>query len=165
MLPAAVTSRPIIPHSLLPQRKHPTHGVFISTGNPTIVFLTVCTQQRMPWLACPSVHSALVDVWTNADAWTVGYYLLMPDHVHLFCSPHRLEFSLEDWVSHWKRKFSCLRLPGSGEWQRGYWDTRLRREENYHDRWEYVRQNPLRKGLVSRIEIWPYQGILTELRW
>jgi REP element-mobilizing transposase RayT len=149
----------------LPQRKRPAHGVFISTGLPTIVFLTVCTHQRMPWLACRSVHAALVQVWKEADAWTVGGYLLMPDHVHMFCSPRTLEFTLDAWVSHWKRKFSRLRLPGTGAWQRGFWDTRLRREENYGDKWEYVRQNPWRKGLASQDEPWPYQGILNELWW
>jgi putative transposase len=111
------------------------------------------------------VHSALVELWEKADAWTVGCYLLMPEHIHLFCSPHKLEFALEDWVFHWKRKFSCLKIPGTGSWQRGYWDTRLRREENYHDKWDYVRQNPVRKGLASENNPWPYQGVLNELRW
>ena len=50
-------------------------------------------------------------------------------------------------------------------WQVGKWDTRLRRSESYHDKWEYVRHNPVRKGLVTRAEDWPYQGMLNELRW
>jgi len=149
----------------LPQRKHPAHGVFISSGAPTLVFLTVCTENKTSWLACAAVQAALVDVWKAADAWSVGYYLLMPDHIHLFCSPHKPEFTLKAWVTHWKRKFSCLHLAEAGSWQRDFWDTRLRRAENYHDKWEYVRQNPMRKHLVSKPEDWPYQGVLNELRW
>jgi len=149
----------------LPRRKRPAHGVFIDLGTPTIVFLTVCTEHRTPWLTNPATHSALINVWTKADAWNVGYYLLMPDHLHLFCSPHKLEFTLKAWVSHWKRKFSCLHLPETGQWQRDFWDTRLKYGENYHEKWEYVRQNPARKRLVENSDNWPYQGVLNDLRW
>jgi hypothetical protein len=40
-----------------------------------------------------------------------------------------------------------------------------KRSENYHEKWEYVRQNPVRKGFVPSPDDWPYQGILNELRW
>jgi putative transposase len=111
------------------------------------------------------IQNALVDLWKKADAWLVGYYLLMPDHLHLFCAPHNRDFTLKAWVTHWKRGFSCLRMSETGQWQRDYWDTRLRRSESYHEKWEYVRLNPVRKNLVFQPEDWPYQGILNELRW
>jgi len=149
----------------LPKRRKPAHGVFILPCLPTIVFLTVCTHDRQPWLSNSIVHHQLIEVWNMMDAWKVGYYLLMPDHLHLFCAPHKLEFTLKAWVAHWKRKFSCLKLKEAGRWQRDFWDTRLRCVENYHDRWEYVRQNPVRKGLISKADAWPYQGVLNELRW
>jgi len=132
---------------------------------PTIVFLTVCTKDRKPWLAQDHVHKALRETWTNASAWLVGFYLLMPDHVHLFCGPNDLECSLQVWLSYWKRQFSCLHLQDTGGWQRDGWDTRLRREESYSTKWEYVRQNPVRKGLCVKPEAWPYQGELNVLRW
>jgi putative transposase len=149
----------------LPSRKRPAHGVFVSISHPTIVFLTVCAKDKQRWLAQSAVQAALIDVWTAADAWRVGFYLLMPDHLHLFCAPHQLQFTLDQWVNRWKRKFSCLHLPQTGAWQRGYWDTRLRRAENYSEKWEYVRLNPVRQGLVVEPEDWPYQGVLNELRW
>ena len=98
-----------------PGRKRPVHGVFASPNEPTIVYLTVCTKDRKPWLATVEIQRALEDIWRKADAWLVGHYVLMPDHLHLFCAPHRLEFTLQEWVTHWKRKFSCLHLPGTGE--------------------------------------------------
>ena len=33
----------------------------------------------------------------------------------------------------------------------------LRNDESYGEKWEYVRENPLRAGLVSRADDWPYQ--------
>lgn len=149
----------------LPKRKHPAHGVLISRDTPTIVFVTVCTLKRLPWLADSVVQENLVRIWQQADAWRIGFYILMPDHMHLFCAPYKTEFTLKTWISHWKRKFSCLKLAQAGKWQMDYWDTRLRCGDNYHDKWEYVRQNPVRKGLIQDADQWPYQGVLHELRW
>ena len=49
-------------------------------------------------------------------------------------------------------------------WQKSFWDTQLRQGESYAEKWEYVRQNPVRKGYVSDPESWAYQGELNELR-
>ncbi len=68
-------------------RKHPVHGVLAVPNQPTIVFLTVCTKNRQPWLATSEVHNLLHLVWASADAWLVGKYIIMPDHVHLFTVP------------------------------------------------------------------------------
>ncbi len=104
-------------------------------------------------------------VWSEAKAWSVGFYLLMPDHAHLFCAPHDLEIPLANWVTYWKSMFKRETPNPDWTWQTGKWDTRLRRSENYHDKWEYVRHNPVRKGLAVTPEEWPYQGMLNELRW
>ena len=37
--------------------------------------------------------------------------------------------------------------------------------EHYGDRWEYVRQNPVRAGLAVNVEDWPFQGEIEVLRW
>lgn len=146
-------------------RRHPARGVHIESGQPTIVFVTVCTKNRKCWLTRPLVQNALTEIWRRADAWLVGDYILMPDHLHLFCAPCDLQFTLERWVSHWKRRFSCLHLPGVGLWQRDFWDTRLRRGESYTEKWHYVRQNPVRAGLVESADDWPFQGQIHSLRW
>ena len=147
------------------ERSHPARGVRVDLAEPTIVFLTVCTKDRMPWLAQDDVHAALRNLWQNEEGWLVGRYVLMPDHVHLFCAPHDLRYDLRHWVSWWKRKMSCLHLSSAGLWQRDFWDRRLRRSESYGEKWMYVRENPVRKGLVVRSDDWPYQGIVHELRW
>ncbi len=69
-------------------RRHPAHGVLACAHAPTIVFVTACTRNRQPWLANAAVHALLRAVWTEADAWLVGRYALMPDHLHLFCAPN-----------------------------------------------------------------------------
>ena len=73
----------------IPGRKTPAKGVKISLSGPNLVLLTVNTKDRVPWLTQPAVHTSLREIWCEADAWLVGDYLLMPDHLHLFCAPHR----------------------------------------------------------------------------
>ncbi len=131
-----------------------------------IVFLTVCTRQRRPLLASPVMQSLLIDAWRSADRWRVGRYVIMPDHVHLFCSPNTTPpCALRTWVSYWKALFAKASGEGREFWQQNFWDTQLRSHESYTAKWEYVRANPVRAGLVQSSEAWPYQGELNVLHW
>ncbi len=107
-------------------RTKPVHGVWIDPSHPTIVFVTVCTKDRKPWLATCENHTALCDVWAEATGWLVGCYVLMPDHVHLFAAPGRLEIELDRWVRYWKSQFSRKRPSVDQTWQTNHWDRRLR---------------------------------------
>lgn len=149
----------------LPQRSRPARGVRTFLDKPTIVYVTVCTENRLRWLANETAHAFLVRQWPNATDWHVGRYMLMPDHVHFFCAPANAETTLDNWVKYWKRSWSKELKRPDRRWQPGKWDTRLRHGDSYHDKWEYVRQNPVRAGLVESPEDWPYQGELHELRW
>jgi putative transposase len=50
-------------------------------------------------------------------------------------------------------------------WQRDFFDRQLRSGESYHQKWLYLWENPLRAGLISRPEDWPYQGEVHVLEW
>jgi putative transposase len=140
-------------------RKYPAQGVLILHGLPTIVFLTVCTAKRQIGLANQQVHKALVDAWNTADAWEVGLYMIMPDHIHLFCWPQDKDYEIEQWISFWKRQFRKYCRNGPRFQSRGF-HHRLRHDESYEEKWEYVRQNPVRAGLVNDSDEWPFQGSL-----
>lgn len=72
----------------LPERSHPAHPPQLQKHNcPVIIFLTVCLNPRQPLLNNKKAHEALRIAWNQAGEWIVGYYLIMPDHIHLFCSP------------------------------------------------------------------------------
>jgi putative transposase len=147
----------------LPDRKHPAEGVFISRGQATVVFLTVCAAKRRSGLANATVHDALVTSWKRADAWLVGSYLVMPNHIHLFCSPQDEDYEIEDWMAYWKREFRRLVGNKAPRFQSRGFHHRLRNDESYSEKWEYVRQNPVRAGLVKDSDDWPYQGALNDL--
>jgi putative transposase len=146
-------------------RQHPAGGIYIFRGLPTIVFLTVCSWKRRSQLANPETHRALVEPWREADAWLVGFYLIMPDHVHLFCAPKNEDYTIERWITFWKRRVRPRLRANEPVFQPHSFHHRLRRDENYSEKWEYVRMNPVRASLVMDSAEWPYQGILNELRW
>ena len=155
------------PAGAKPIRHHPAHLPNIERHNqPVILFVTVCTKNRKPVLADARVHGVLESIWPLARQYLVGRYILMPDHVHLFCSPavHEPE-NVQKWVAYWKRLVSIELSDLAPLWQRDCWDTQLRHAHHYADTWAYVRANPVRKNLVSHEDDWPYQGCLNELRW
>jgi putative transposase len=154
-----------IPLEPIPGRKTPAKGVKISLDDPTILFLTVCTKNRVPWLAQKPVQTSLEEIWRKADAWLVGYYLLMPDHLHLFCAPRDLRFTVERWITFWKREFSRAHPDEIWEWQRNAYHHRLRHAREYQEKWQYVLENPVRQGLVKDVTEWPYSGMIHQLRW
>lgn len=180
---------PNSPDDELPQRQNPSPGVHVNLGRSNLILLTVTTEKRDPWLANETAHGLLHQTWSEAKAWLVGDYLLMPDHLHCFCAPYDLHFTIETWISYWKREFTRkhkrlagtlappatselggARLPTSlpsSEWKfqsRG-WHHRLRDGENYSEKWLYVQENPVRKGLCQRIEDWPFKGKVFDLMW
>ena len=84
----------------------------------------------------------------------------MPDHIHLLVRVgSRNACGLARWVRWWKRELSKTMGWKEGyAWQRGCWDTNVFVPEVYSEKLRYVRENPVRAGLVVASEQWPYQG-------
>jgi len=121
-----------------------------------LYFVTFCTAGRRKLLADPETHAAFCAFaergWREQGI-AVGRYVIMPDHVHVFVAGGQ-DFNLSQWVR--QLKAALAREPKL--WQRGFFDHLLRSEESYAEKWEYVRQNPVRAGLAARAEDWAYQG-------
>ena len=153
------------PDNELPKRQNPASGVHTQLGQSNIVLLTINTEDRKPWLDNEPAHQLLRQTWSGASAWLVGDYLLMPDHLHLFCAPRDLSFTLETWIAYWKREFNLKHGRKDWKFQSRGWHHRLRNGESYSEKWVYVQENPFRKGLVQRIEDWPFKGRIFDLVW
>jgi putative transposase len=123
-------------------------------------------------LARPEISETLLDELLQAKdrrGWMVGRYVVMPDHLHFFCaqggagppsSVSQFVGQFKQWTS--KRIAACL---GAGQpiWQREFFDHLLRSNESYEAKCTYVRDNPVRAGLVTRWEDWPYAGEIEPL--
>lgn len=148
-------------------RKNPAHFPAVQWNfRSVIIFLTVCTKARRPLLANGAAAQLLVEAWTCADFWPVGRYVILPEHIHLFCAPNTPQ-PLKNWISFWKNHVTRA-WPQREEipiWQTQYWDRQLRRGESYSQKWDYVQNNPVRHGYVTEAEDWPYRGELNLLQW
>ena len=147
-------------------RQTPAGSAHIFLGQPNVFFVTVNTKAGVPWMNQSAVQSTLTSLWREeATAWLVGFYLLMPDHLHLFCAPRDLHFGIDQWITFWKRQFSRRHPDQNWAWQRRAFHHRIRDRSEYEEKLAYVRENPLRKNLVKTPEVWPFQGIVHDLRW
>ena len=136
-----------------------------------IILITSCTFDRHRGLAVEPLHAICREVWASSESlygWLVGRYVLMPDHVHFFCAPRGDLCKLDKFVGKWKEwtaKFAHRRCNADVPfWQTEFFDHVLRSSESYEQKWDYVRNNPVRAGLVERPEDWPFQGEIHRLR-
>jgi len=152
-----------------PQRKRPIHLPAMERHNRSIIqFVTVCTYRRQTVLDNDDAHHLLRSFWQDDSVYRAGRYVIMPDHIHLFCAPNTWpEKPLSRWVDYWKsRSASQWKGPEVKKlWQKDFWDRQLRGHESYTEKWQYVVNNPVRAGLVKRAEDWPYQGEIYQLSW
>ena len=140
---------------------------FVFAAGP-LYFVTFCTYRKRPYLATSAVHDTLVTFGERAYAEhnvAVGRYVIMPDHIHLFVCGDA-DFELTAWFRILK---PCLGKavvrPASEDpiWQRGFFDHVLRSDESYGQKWNYVRENPVRGGLVKSADDWPYAGEIVSI--
>ncbi len=139
-------------------KNRPPRLDFVYANHP-VYFVTFCTRDRkkIPSLDCAkaTLEKYGHDAIEKFDV-ALGRYVIMPDHVHLFVSGH-VEFVLSPWVGGLKRAISAaLRAPRL--WQPGFFDHVLRSNESCDAKWNYVRENPVRAGLVKDADDWRYQG-------
>ena len=97
--------------------------------------------------------------YVTGNKFKVHDFVVMPDHVHLLITVSG-EMSIEKAVQLVKGGFS-YRLKQecgcSGEvWQRGFSEVRVKDEDSFAKHHEYIAQNPVKRGLVSEPEEYPY---------
>jgi len=148
----------------MPSRVHLRRLTQVWVENP-LYFITQSTEGRRPILQHPASADFLRDTLIESDrrhGWAVGKYVIMPDHVHFFARPRPGAKPLSGFMRDWKRWTSReilaeQRLPAP-LWQAEFFDHVLRSAASYAEKCDYVRQNPVRAGLVKNPEEWTYGG-------
>ena len=138
----------------------------IDYGNPLNAFaITICVSPRRPaFTSAPKFNAVITELTRIQSEGLLGIYVfcIMPDHVHLVANPshkglpHAIRM-IKGRVSTW------WRTNGDGRqlWQPGYFDHRIRSAEGFHEKCQYVLDNPMRAGLVNHYLDYPWSGILT----
>jgi len=92
----------------------------------------------------------------------------MPNHFHAFVVIDDQRLDLSAWMRSLKNALSkVLRTYNisSPHWQKGFFDRILRSGESYSQKWDYVRENPVRAGLVKDWKEWPLLGEIFDLEF
>ncbi|HMO49648.1 MAG TPA: transposase [Kiritimatiellia bacterium] len=138
-----------------------------STYDAPLYFVTMVAWKRQGLLASELVHDALVShaVFQEAIGVGIGRYVVMPDHLHLFIrvgGDQTLSASIK-FLKQAITKALRVSQPDLRVWQPGFFDHLMRNNESYYEKWAYVRENPVRAGLVENADMWPYQGEIVRI--
>jgi putative transposase len=140
----------------------PRIPVWLPREQAAIYFVTMCVEDRLSVLANEPAFNAFKAAIAKLQHWRVLAAMLMPDHLHVIAAPIQdRDANLGNFsgaLKRWMRR----ELNASWTFQPGCFDRLLRSDESLHEKWLYVRENPVRAGLVKRCEDWPYQIGLDE---
>ena len=129
------------------------------------MFVTFCTHER--WTLPESVRDMVIQHCLHDHGQKLHMHglVVMPDHVHLVFTPLHdrsgQPYGLPEIMNGIKGASSHSVNKALGRkrhvWQAESFDHILRRNENIEEKIEYIFQNPVRKGLVSRPEDYPWR--------
>jgi REP-associated tyrosine transposase len=139
--------------------KNRPHRLDLTYMNQPLYFVTFAARDRRTIRSLDGARLAIERYGHRGIAKfsvALGRYIIMPDHVHLFVRGGP-DFTLSSWVGGLKRAMSVA-VKSPRLWQPGFFDHVLRSDESYADKWNYVRDNPVRAGLVQTADDWRYQG-------
>ncbi len=141
----------------------PRIPVWLRADQPVVYFLTLCEEHRRPAWDNQSffgAFNAAIERLRSGQLWFIRSAIVMPDHLHLRALPIR---SRDDRVGNLtgalKRWTKEAYQAHDREWdsQPGGFDRLLRKDESAENKWEYMRDNPVRAGLVRRWQDWPWK--------
>jgi putative transposase len=160
------------------QRKQIHLKDFDYSSTEYIFFITMCTVDKQPYFSDSKVADLIIKELeyrrTNQEI-RLFCYCIMPDHLHLLMSLNENykkkegafpERTLQDWVSAFKRY--TARMAGQWFeikpfWQSNFYDHVIRKDESLLEICSYILNNPVRKGMVSNWEEYPYSRMVDDL--
>jgi putative transposase len=146
-------------------------------------FFTVVTYRRQAFLCDQTVRNALRNAINKVRVqhpFQIDTWVLLPDHIHtIWTLPENdANFSLRwqlikryvtrecgaylnrpEWLNASKTKHQESTL-----WQRRFWEHQIRDERDYQAHMDYCHYNPVKHGLVKRVQDWPYSSFHKQVR-
>ena len=140
----------------------PRIPVWLRWDHDVIYFVTFCVQGRTPVLANDRAFAAFKKACERLTEWSVIAGVLMPDHLHILATPKDREAAVGN-LSGALKRWIRQELQATWRWQPGSFDRLLRSSESAAEKWLYIRENPVRAGLVKNWQEWPYRLGLDDL--
>ena len=137
-------------------RKSLNHEAHFAARFGATYFITICCRERHTNQLCRrEVANAIFNTAARYDQqqkWYLLLLLLMPDHLHVLVSIGN-DPPFATTIGNFKR--ATTKFAGV-TWQRNFFDHRLRRDESFVAKAEYIRENPVRAGLIGEADEWPW---------
>ncbi|MBC8481645.1 MAG: transposase [Planctomycetes bacterium] len=140
-------------------------------------FFTVVTYKRRDFLCDNDARACLKTAWSSVRAnrpFEVVAVCLLPDHLHCVW---KLPDGDNDYSTRWaliKKRFtrdylkkggieaaqsrSRINKRERGIWQRRFWEHRIKDAADLQRHVDYIHYNPVKHGLVKRMDNWPYSS-------
>ena len=159
---------------VLPVRKRLDHRGPLSVDvSAAWYFITICAEGHKAWCvddgnggrAARPLAAAADELFSTArhyhkiGKWRLALFLVMPDHIHFIVHipvggegsrrPTTLASVVSDFKHAVSRRFGIC-------FQCDFWDTRLRDDAHYVEKFRYICNNPVRKGLCAIARDWPH---------
>jgi putative transposase len=139
-----------------PVRRHLDHSPHFHGRFGATYFVTTCCQRRGVNQLCTNrVANVLFESarrYHSSQRWYLKLLLPMPDHLHMLIGVPG-DAQLSRLIRDFKRITARM---AKIDWQRNFFDHRLRHDESLAEKFEYICQNPVRAGLITQGEEWPY---------
>ena len=135
-----------------------------------IYFITACSHKREPILNDPDIHEPLIQFATEGEETgrLVRSVRLNAESSACICCIDDERVKLGTRMKSLKNAVSKVlrqRDVPPPHWQKGFFDHILRSADSYSEKSEYVRENPVRAGLVSTWIDWPFVGEIFDLEF
>ncbi len=134
-----------------------------STGIGTY-FITASAYQKTPLFQSQKIASLLIDVlyhYREQRKFLLHSFVIMPDHIHLLITPGT-HVTLERAMQFIKGGFSfpVKKELGFGRevWQNSFYDRRVRDALEFDQFLQYIKENPLKRGLVPDAGEYPFSS-------
>ncbi len=101
----------------------------------------------------------------HKDKYLLQAYVIMPDHLHLIIKPLGT-YTLSKIMQLLKGSTAYLinqKLERSGKfWQQECFDHLIRNAMGFREKWDYIRDNPVKAKLVENAEDYPYSSFYAD---
>jgi putative transposase len=127
------------------------------------IFITCCTKQRhLAFSETAACEFLLTQLQAQAKAgdFEILAYCWMPDHVHLLLGGVAADSDLQALMRGWKQSTGYWYRGQTGRalWQGNYWDYLLRDPDDSLRIVHYIISDPVRSGIVERLEQYAWWG-------
>ena len=119
-----------------------------------VYFITIAAEDRDTPVLTNNARTIMdaARFYQSTGKWFLHILLVMPDHIHMLVHIPPAD-TLRNVIGHWK---TYLTTQCGIRFQTNFFDTRIRDDAHFAEKWKYICRNPVARGLVKTPREWPH---------